>query len=46
MLIKAKIKASDEAFHAGKEIKVMKHLTLHCFNASSLLLPSFVLLYC
>jgi hypothetical protein len=38
---------SDEAFNAGKEIEVMKHLplhriaSLHRFIASSLLLPSF-----
>jgi hypothetical protein len=47
--LQQKIKAlSDEAFNAGKEIKVMKSLTLHRipsslhrFIASSLLLPSF-----
>jgi hypothetical protein len=31
---------SDEAFNTGKEVEVMKRLTLHCI-ASSLLLPSF-----
>jgi hypothetical protein len=39
MLIMAK-HLSNEAMNAGKEIKGMKHLTLHPI-ASSLLLPSF-----
>ncbi len=34
---------SDEVFNASKEIEVMKRLTLHCFIASSLLLPSFAI---
>jgi hypothetical protein len=34
---------SNEAYDAGKEIEVMKCLTLHRFITSSLLLPSFAI---